>query len=264
MSKEVAKRQNGMVELRKTLSNADVKRQFENALKENANLFMASITELVSGDKYLQQCNPNDIVREALKAAVLKLPINKQLGFAYIIPFKDHGVMKPNFIPGYKGLIQLAVRTGQYKHINADKVYDGETVKRDRITGDAEISGEPKSNKTIGYFAYIELINGFKKLLYKTNAEIIAHAKKYSKTYGKDFSPWTSEFDKMAKKTLLRELIGTYGIKSVEYLNIDIDYKSEHNSEENDDEIIEVKGEEIEDNPKEIKKETVIEPEPGF
>ena len=247
MANEVAKKENGVVALRKTLDNPNVKKQFENALKDNANLFMASITELVSSDTGLQQCNPNDIVREALKAAVLKLPINKQLGFAYIVPFKDHGVPKPNFILGYKGLIQLAARTGQYKHISASEVFDGEVVKRDRITGDATITGTPKSKKVIGYFAYIELTNGFKKLLYKTKQEIEEHAKKYSKSYDSKYSVWKTDFDKMAKKTLLRELIGTYGIKSVEFLGMEndtINENSEHNENNNNDDIIEVEPEE--------------------
>lgn len=223
MAQTVQEKKTGVVALRKTLMNPDVKRQFENALKDNAQLFMASIMDLVSSDRYLQECNPNDIAREALKAAVLKLPLNKQLGFAYIVPFKEKGVAKPTFIIGYKGLLQLAIRTGQYKHINAGAVYEGETVKRDKITGEATISGEPKSDKVVGYFAYIELVNGFKKLLYKTKAEITEFAKKYSKSYNSQYSPWKSDFDKMAMKTLLRELIGIYGIKSVEYLNIEGD-----------------------------------------
>lgn len=221
MEGTLAKKENPIVALRKTLGDADVKKQFENALKNNADLFMASITELVSTDKSLQACSPNDVIRESLKAAVLKLPLNKQLGFAYIVPFKDHGTMKPNFIIGYKGLIQLAVRTGQYKYINAGEIHEKGIVKRDIITGETTITGKPKDGKVVGYFAYIELTNGFKKLLYKTKAEITEHAKKYSKSYGSSYSPWKTEFDKMAEKTVLRELIGTYGIKSIEFLNIE-------------------------------------------
>jgi recombination protein RecT len=205
MANEMTKKESGVVALRKTLDNPTVKKQFENALKDNADLFMASIIEIVSTDKNLQECSQNDVVREALKAAVLKLPLNRQLGFAYIVPFKEKGVPKPQFILGYKGLIQLAIRTGQYKHINAGEVYEGEIVTRDRITGDATISGTPKNKKVIGYFAYIELTNGFKKLLYKTKQEIEEHAKQYSKSYNSKYSPWTTDFDKMAKKTLMRE-----------------------------------------------------------
>jgi len=254
----------GIVALRNTLENQEVRKQFENALKDNAQLFMASIMDVVSSDRNLQECKPGDVVKEALKAAVLKLPLNKQLGFAYIVPFKEKGAAKPQFIVGYKGLIQLAIRTGQYRHINAGEVYEGEIVKRDRITGDAQISGEPKSNKVIGYFAYIELTNGFRKLIYKTKEEVIEHAKKYSKSYNSQYSAWKTDFDKMAKKTVLRELINTYGIKSVEFLSMDGDIKEDaENNTDND--VIEVESEPIIESPQSHQPETSQkEAGPGF
>ena len=251
----------GVVALRNVLEKHEVKKQFENALKEHAPLFMASIMDIVSGDKNLQECNPADIVREALKAAVLKLPLNKQLGFAYIVPFKEKGIAKPQFIIGYKGLIQLAIRTGQYRHINAGEVYEGEIVERDRITGDAQISGEPKSDKVIGYFAYIELTNGFKKLIYKTKEEIMEHAKKYSKSYNSQYSPWKTDFDKMAKKTLLRELLSTYGIKSIEFLTMDGDIKETEDKENSD--VIEIESEPVME-PTQTQSDILKEAEPGF
>jgi len=258
MAQEVAKKESGVVALRNVLNNPEVKKQFENALKESASLFMASIMDLVSSDKALQECKPADIVREALKAAVLKLPLNKQLGFAYLVPFKEKGQAKPVFVIGYKGLIQLAIRTGQYKHINAGEVYEGEIVERDRITGDITIKGNPTSDKVTGYFAYIELINGFKKLIYKTKEEIIKHAEKYSKSYKSEYSPWKTDFDKMAKKTLLRELIGTYGIKSVEYITVEAE-DIENNEQE--EETITVIPEETETTNTDEKEKTL---EPGF
>ena len=260
MGEAVAKKENPIVALRKTLETPTVKQQFENALRDNARLFIASIMDLVSSDKSLQQCNPSDIVREALKAAVLKLPLNKQLGFAYIVPFKDHGTMKPQFILGYKGLIQLAARTGQYKYINADVVYEGEEVKRDRITGETVITGKPKSNKVIGYFAYMELNNGFKKLIYKSKDEIVKHAEKYSKSYKSEYSPWKTDFDKMAMKTVLRELIGVYGIKSVDFLAAEAtDIEDFRNEEETDEQIIEVNPE-----PETTNKQKEVADGPGF
>lgn len=252
MANGVAKKESGVVALRNVLSNPNVKKQFEDALKESAGLFMASIMDLVSSDKTLQDCKPQDIVREALKAAVLKLPLNKQLGFAYLVPFKEKGIAKPVFVIGYKGLIQLAIRTGQYKHINAGEVYDGEAVERDRITGDITIKGTPKSDKVVGYFAYIELVNGFKKLIYKTKDEILKHAEKYSKSFKSDYSPWKTDFDKMARKTLLRELIGTYGIKSVEYITVEAEDIESNSVEEETITVI----------PEEEEAETVAEDKP--
>jgi len=259
MANEMAKKESGVVALRNVLNNPNVKRQFEDALQKNASLFMASIMDLVSSEKALQDCKPADIVREALKAAVLKLPLNKQLGFAYLVPFKEKGITKPVFIIGYKGLIQLAIRTGQYKHINAGEVYEGETVSKDRITGDVTLKGTPKSDKVIGYFAYIELTNGFRKLIYKTKEEIIKHAEKYSKSYKSEYSPWKTDFDKMAKKTLLRELIGTYGIKSVEYITVETE--DIENNEQEEETITVIPEEEAETTNVDEKEKTL---EPGF
>ncbi len=122
----------------KAILNADsVKEQFENVLRENAGAFIASIIDLFNSDPQLQQCDPKRLVGEALKAASLKLPINKQLGFAWIVPYKDGktGEVIPVFQLGYKGYIQLALRTGAYRYINADVVYEGELVRRDKLTG---------------------------------------------------------------------------------------------------------------------------------
>jgi len=208
------------VERLKAILYADsVQEQFQNVLKENAGAFVASIIDLYNTDKTLQMCAPKNVVMEALKAASLKLPINKQLGFAYIIPYKDGktGQYIPTFQLGYKGYIQLAMRTGAYKYINADVVYEGELIKQDKLTGEIVIDpAQKKSDKVVGYFAYIETLNGFRKALYMSVEEIIEHAKKYSKSYGSKNSVWTTDFDAMALKTVLRLLLSKYGIMSVE------------------------------------------------
>lgn len=201
----------------KFILNAEsVRQQFENALKENAGAFIASVIDLYGSDTYLQKCDPNAVVMEALKAATLKLPINRQLGFAYIVPYKTKGVMVPQFQLGYKGYIQLAMRTGQYKYLNAGIVYEGMKVKRDMLTGMVMFEGEPTSRKAIGYFAYMKLINGFEKVEYMTKDEVAAHAKRYSKSYGNDNSAWSSNFDEMALKTVIRRLLSKYGILSTD------------------------------------------------
>lgn len=196
-----------------------VQEQFKSVLNENAGAFVASIIDLYNTDKTLQMCDPKAVVMEALKAASLKLPINKQLGFAYIIPYKDGktGQYIPTFQLGYKGYIQLAMRTGAYKYINADVVYEGELIKHDKLTGEIVIDPEKRvSDKKIGYFAYIETLNGFRKTLYMSIEEVTKHAQRYSKSYGSKNSVWATDFDAMALKTVLRLLLSKYGIMSIE------------------------------------------------
>lgn len=225
------------------LAAPSVMKQFENALGKSANAFFASIIDLYNGDTNLQECEPSEVIKEALKAAILKLPINKNLGFAYIIPFnnsiKVNGVWTkkkvPTFQLGYKGYIQLAMRTGQYRTINADVVYEGELQKVSKLTGEISFDGEKTSDKTIGYFCYLELLNGFSKTLYITVEGVAHHAKKYSKGLDKDttvesliklanlpFNPddkkvgWIGNFHGMAIKTVIRLLLSKYGYLSIE------------------------------------------------
>lgn len=184
------------VDVLKSMLNApSVVEQFQNALAKNAPTFIASVIDLYNGDNKLQLCEPKQVVMEALKAAVLHLPINKSLGFAYIIPFQnskkdDKGnwikVYEPVFQMGYKGFIQLAMRTGQYRTINADVVYEGELRKANKLTGEIAFDGEKKSDKVVGYFCYFELLNGFSKTLYMTVEQMAEHAKRYSKGLKKE------------------------------------------------------------------------------
>lgn len=205
--------------LKSMLSAQSVQDQFKNALKDNSGPFVASVIDLFNGDKTLQECDPKQVVMECLKAATLKLPINKSLGFAYIVPYKNKGVQVPQFQIGYKGLIQLAMRTGQYRIINADMVYEGEYRSKEKLTGEFDLSGTATSERIVGYFAHIEMLNGFSKTLYMTREKVTAHAKKYSKSFAFDSSPWQKEFDAMAIKTVLRNLLGHYGFLSVDMIS---------------------------------------------
>jgi recombination protein RecT len=202
--------------LKKILSADTVKEQFKNALADSAPLFVASLIDIYGTDTYLQQCQPKSVVMEALKAATLRLPINKALGFAYLVPYKNKGEYQPQFQIGYKGLLQLAIRSGQFRYINADCVYEGETVHKDRLTGEIAITGEATGDKVVGYFAFFETLNGFRKATCWTKKEVDRHAKKFSKSYGSAGSAWTTNFDAMALKTVLRALIGKYAIMSIE------------------------------------------------
>lgn len=233
------------VDVLKNILNApSVMEQFNNALAKSAPTFVASVIDLYNGDTNLQQCEPKAVVMEALKAAVLKLPINKALGYAFIIPFNnsvkdDKGnwvkKMVPTFQMGYKGYIQLAMRTGQYRTINADVVYEGELRKANKLTGEIAFDGEKKSDKVVGYFCYFELLNGFSKTLYMTVEQMAEHAKRYSKGLKKETTVesllnlsnlpvapdsktvgWMGNFHGMAVKTVIRNLLGKYGYLSVE------------------------------------------------
>lgn len=164
--------------LKNMLSAPSVVEQFKNALAKNSSTFIASIIDLYNSDSNLQLCEPKAVVMEALKAAVLKLPINKALGYAYIIPYNNSKkdpktggyvkVMEPTFQLGYKGYIQLAERSNQYRTINADVVYEGELRKVNKLTGEIAFDGDKTSDKVVGYFCYFELLNGFSKTLYMT------------------------------------------------------------------------------------------------
>lgn len=227
-----------------TLNAPTVQAQFRNALGENKDLFVASCIDLFSGDKALQTCNPNAVVCEALKSAVLKMPINKALGFAYIVVYNNSvknpdgswsKVPTPTFILGYKGLLQLAQRTGFYKTINADVIYEGELVKTDKLSGDITLDSSQKiSDRVVGYFAHFKLLNGFEKTLFMSVEEMATYAKKYSPSVSKNTTKeqlvaianagmsdskkvgWEGNFNDMALKTCLRRLISKYGYLSVE------------------------------------------------
>ncbi len=197
------------------LNAESTKKLLQNTLKENAGAFSASVLDLYSTDTALQKCNPEAVFRECLKAASLKLPINKQLGFAYVVPFKGN----PQFQIGYKGLIQLALRTGVYKYINAGTVFEGEFKGEDKLTGEIDISGVAVSSETVGYFAYIETVNGFKKAMYWSKEKVTERAEKYNQSYKSAYSPWKTNFNEMAIKTVLKNLINHYGIMSIEMAN---------------------------------------------
>ena len=233
------------VDVLKAMLNApSVQEQFRNALHDNTGPFVASIIDLYNSDSSLQNCEPKAVIMEALKAAVLKLPINKSLGFAWIVPYNKKqadgsgkSTPTPTFQLGYKGYIQLAMRTGQYKFINADLVYEGELKTVNKLTGEIDFSGKKTSDKVVGYFAYIEMINGFSKTHYMSVEKIAKHAKTYSQSikYDKNVTVesliasagvsnestvvgWKGNFDGMALKTVLSYLLSHYGYLSIEMI----------------------------------------------
>ncbi|XTR36671.1 recombinase RecT [Paraclostridium tenue] len=207
------------------------KKRINEIMGKKAAPFMASIVN-VSNLPSLKDAEPNSIISSAIVAATLDLPIDQNLGFAYIVPYNtkegNSYVKKAQFQMGYRGYIQLAMRTGQYKTINAIEIYKGEIKRVNRLTGEIEFNDDEDSidrDTVVGYMAYFKLLNGFEKTLYMTKEEMEKHAKKYSQSYSSskkwvvDSSLWTTDFDGMAIKTVIKRLLSKYGILSVEMQN---------------------------------------------
>ena len=204
------------------------RKRIDEILGKRAPQFISSVVTMAANDTMLSKVvasAPQTIITSALKAAALDLPIDPALGTAYVVPFKNK-VKKPDgsdyyrdeatMIVGWKGLVQLAQRTGLYKRINADFVYEGETIVDDRISGDIRIEGEKTSEKVIGYFAYFQLVNGFEKCVCWTREKVAAHEAKHRKGQYQS-KAWRDDFDAMGRKTVLRELISKWGPLSIDY-----------------------------------------------
>ena len=190
-----------------------VKKRFEEVLCERAPQYMSSIVNLVNSDTNLKKCEPMSVIASCMVAATMDLPVDKNLGYAWVVPYKD----KAQFQMGYKGFIQLALRTGQYKAINVVEIREGELISWNPLSEEVEIDfTERKSNKVIGYAGYFKLLNGFEKTVYWSKEDMEAHAKKFSKTYNFKNSVWQTDFDSMAKKTVIRNLLSKWGILSIE------------------------------------------------
>jgi recombination protein RecT len=186
-------------------------------LGERGKQFLTSILSLANNNPAIMECEPRSVYAACLTAATLDLPINPNLGFAYIIPYKNKGVAQAQFQMGYKGFIQLAIRSGEFRHIGANEVREGQ------LEGFNDVTGEPKFNfnveepgEVMGFMAYFELLNGFQKSFYMTNAQVEKHAKKYSQSYKKNFGVWKDDFNGMAKKTVLKLLLSKFAPLSIE------------------------------------------------
>ena len=215
-----------MATVKGLLCNVDYKKRFEEILGKKAQGFLSSVIN-VSSSPTLKDCEPTSIVSAAVVAATLDLPIDPNLGFAYIVPYNtkkgNEKIKVAQFQMGYKGFIQLAQRSGQYKTINATEVFENEIKRVNRLTGEIEFNEDAEpSTKVVGYVGYFRLINGFEKALYMTREQLEAHGKKYSQSYKSKMdwvvksSLWTTDFDSMATKTVIKLLISKYGPLSIE------------------------------------------------
>jgi len=207
--------------LKALLNTPTMQKKFEQVLDKKAPQFMSSLLNLYNGDPNIQAAEPMSIISSAMVAASLDLPVDKNLGYAWIVPFYDSkkGHKAAQFQLGYKGYIQLALRTGQYKAINVIAVREGELKKWNRLTEEIELDLEgATSDKVVGYCGYFKLINGFEKTVYWTKDEIEAHRIKHNKMKDKKAlnNVWKSDYDAMAMKTVLRNMLGKWGILSIE------------------------------------------------
>lgn len=176
--------------------------------------FISSVLSIANSNNALRKADPMTVVGAAMVAAQLKLPIVPTIGLAYIVPYKGQA----QFQIGYKGLIELAERSGQFKCIIDEVVYEGQLISKNRFTGEYVFDEDAKvSDKVIGYMARFDLINGFSKTIYWSRAEIEAHATKFSQSFRSGYdSPWKSDFDAMARKTVLKALFSKYAPKSID------------------------------------------------
>jgi recombination protein RecT len=176
----------------------------------NAGAYISSVLLAVANSDDLQKCSLTSIYISAMRAATLRLSVDPATGQAYLVPFGN----KATLIVGYKGLYDMAVRTGKYRYINVSEIYDGESVEPDRISGLVtlkSLSGSKKSDKVIGWLGAFEMLDGFAHTLYMTTEKCQEHGKKYSKAYSFKSSGWQTDPAAMEKKTVLRLLLRKWG-----------------------------------------------------
>ncbi len=205
------------------LNGANTKKYLEGLLQDRVGQFVTSLVSLSNTTYGLTNVEPKSLMFCGLKAASLDLPLDNNLGFAYAVPYKNNklGITEAQFQLGYKGFIQLAQRTAQYKNINVLDIREGELLKWDPFTEELELSINPDMEQRdkipiIGYAGYFELLNGFRKVTYWAKPKIERHGKKYSKSYNYSSSTWQSNFDAMAMKTVIKNLLSKWGPLSTE------------------------------------------------
>jgi recombination protein RecT len=267
---QLANKENTGVQEKKsvnTLMNAmldgeKLRSRFDDLLGKRAPQFISSVVSMVNADINLQQAfyeSPMTVIQSALKAATFDLPIDQNLGYAYIVPFKNSKKQEDgtwvkrseaSFILGWKGMHQLALRTGAYKTINVVDIREGELKSYNRLTEEVDIQfvendNERESLPIIGYVGYYRLVNGAEKTIYMTKNQIENHEKKHRKGdyMGKG---WKDDFDAMARKTVYRRLIGKWGVMSIDYqshgdaITLANQMQEEHNLENPNDTPYEV------------------------
>ncbi|MFF1099779.1 recombinase RecT [Streptococcus pyogenes] len=187
-----------------------VQKAFDDVWKGAGTQFAVSILSVLQGSQSLKSASNKSIYAAAMKAAVLNLPIEPSLGRAYLVPYKGQA----QFQLGYKGLIELAQRSGQYKNINAGIVYKSQLISYNPLFEELILDFSKPQDEIVGYFAAFKLLNGFEKVSFWTVEKVTAHGKKFSKSFAS--GPWKTDFDAMAQKTILKDILSKYGPLSVE------------------------------------------------
>ena len=213
----------------RAITSDDTQKYLQQVLGERKGSFVNNLTALVANNASLQRCEPYTVMFAAMKATALDLPLDGALSFAHVIPYnnKKRGITEAQFQIGWRGLKQLALRTGQYKVINTTDVREGEIVHRNRLSGEMVFNFIEDENKRletpiIGYVSYFRLHNGYESTFYMSKEEVEKHAKRYSETYRSkeewvvQSSRWTTDFDAMAMKTVTKLNISKNGVMSVE------------------------------------------------
>lgn len=206
--------------LRELFNDPNIKTKVEQLIGKNSATFATSVMQIANSNALLRTAEPSSVFNAACMAATLNLPLQNGLGFAYIVPFKNNKERKveAQFQIGYKGFIQLAQRSGQFKRLVALPVYKKQLIKKDFINGfEFDWEQEPeKDENPIGYYAYFKLVNDFSAELYMSHDDIVKHAQRYSQTFKKGFGVWHDNFEAMALKTVMKLLLSKQAPLSVE------------------------------------------------
>lgn len=206
--------------LRELFNDLNIKTKVEQLIGKNSATFATSVMQIANSNALLRTAEPSSVFNAACMAATLNLPLQNGLGFAYIVPFKNNKERKveAQFQIGYKGFIQLAQRSGQFKRLVALPVYKKQLLKKDFINGfEFDWEQEPeKDENPIGYYAYFKLVNDFSAELYMSHDDIVKHAQRYSQTFKKGFGVWHDNFEAMALKTVIKLLLSKQAPLSVE------------------------------------------------
>ncbi len=210
-----------MQQIKQFFEQDNVKKRFAEMLGKRAHQFIISVLQITASNELLSKADPISIYNSAAVAATLDLPLNNNLGFAYIVPYNNKqkdGSFKTvaQFQLGYKGFIQLAQRSGQFRTIAAAPIFDGQLIESNPLTGFRFDFTKKTSDVIIGYAAFFQLLNGFEKTLFMTTEELKKHGVKYSQTYKKGFGLWKDDFDGMAIKTVIKLLLSKFAPLSIE------------------------------------------------
>jgi recombination protein RecT len=203
----------------------EVRNKFQEMLGKRAPSFITSVLQIVASNRLLQNADPHSVYHSAAVAATLDLPLNNNLGFAYIVPYNqkykdEEGNWKSKqvaqFQMGYRGFIQLAQRTGMYRTLSAAPIYEGQLIEEDPLKGFVFDFKKKTSDKIIGYASYFQLLNGFEKTLYSSVEEVRKHGKRFSQTFKNDRGLWVDDFDSMALKTVIKANLSKWAPLSVD------------------------------------------------